>query len=230
MSAREHPRVHADEPCCSSTDPSHAPGVPARRPRPRRRRHHRHRLLQADHRLDHRQHPLRPRRRLLDHRAGRGDGRRLHRLGEARPSTSAPPPACRRPSTTAPAPGTTTAAATTRWAPATSPSRPASIAHSDPCARPRRARPRHRRRQHATVFYSTATVGWTTVNIHYAPTGGSWTTVPGVGMETACTGWGKKTVDLGTRHRPPGGLQQRQRRLGQQQRRQLHAPGRAPRP
>ncbi|MEU0484976.1 carbohydrate binding domain-containing protein, partial [Streptosporangium sp. NPDC006013] len=38
-----------------------------------------------------------------------------------------------------------------------------------------------------TVYYAT---GWTTANIHYQPTGGAWTTVPGVAMnETACTGW-----------------------------------------
>ncbi len=48
-----------------------------------------------------------------------------------------------------------------------------------------------------TVFYRPNTA-WTTVNIHYAPTGGSWTTVPGVAMDAACTGWRKKTIDLGT--------------------------------
>ncbi|MFI7135087.1 carbohydrate binding domain-containing protein [Nonomuraea sp. NPDC050153] len=47
-----------------------------------------------------------------------------------------------------------------------------------------------------TVYYATT---WTTANIHYAPTGGTWTTVPGFTMdETACTGWKKKTIDLGT--------------------------------
>lgn len=50
----------------------------------------------------------------------------------------------------------------------------------------------------ASVYYSTTTVGWTTTNLHYQPAGGSWTTVPGVGMEPACTGWVKKTVGLGT--------------------------------
>ncbi|MFJ4624131.1 carbohydrate binding domain-containing protein [Streptomyces sp. NPDC088812] len=67
------------------------------------------------------------------------------------------------------------------------------IAHSDPCAEsdPETS-------QSATVYYSSAATGWTTVNFHYAPAGGSWTTVPGVGMEAACTGWWKKTVDLGT--------------------------------
>jgi glycosidase len=48
----------------------------------------------------------------------------------------------------------------------------------------------------ATVYYRTA---WTTTHLHYAPTGGSWTTVPGVVMnEEACTGWARKTVSLGT--------------------------------
>ncbi|BEL12296.1 carbohydrate binding domain-containing protein [Actinoplanes sichuanensis] len=48
----------------------------------------------------------------------------------------------------------------------------------------------------ATVYYKTA---WTTTYLHYAPTGGSWTTVPGVVMnEEACTGWVRKTVSLGT--------------------------------
>ncbi|MFF1798022.1 carbohydrate binding domain-containing protein, partial [Kitasatospora sp. NPDC058263] len=50
----------------------------------------------------------------------------------------------------------------------------------------------------ATVFYSTAAVGWSTVNLHYAPTGGAWTAVPGVGMELACPGWFKRTVPLGS--------------------------------
>ncbi|MGW3408643.1 carbohydrate binding domain-containing protein [Streptomyces sp. NPDC000888] len=67
------------------------------------------------------------------------------------------------------------------------------IAHSDPCAGTDPVEGNE-----ATVYYSTATSGWTTANIHYAPTGGSWTTVPGVGMETACTGWWKKTLDIGT--------------------------------
>ncbi|WP_240935374.1 carbohydrate binding domain-containing protein [Catellatospora methionotrophica] len=48
-----------------------------------------------------------------------------------------------------------------------------------------------------TVFYRPNTA-WTTVNIHYAPTGGSWTAVPGVAMDAACTGWRKKTISLGT--------------------------------
>lgn len=48
----------------------------------------------------------------------------------------------------------------------------------------------------ATVYYRAAT-SWTAVNIHYAPTGGSWTTVPGVPMEAACTGWYSYEIDLG---------------------------------
>ncbi|MFJ2632974.1 carbohydrate binding domain-containing protein [Streptomyces sp. NPDC087422] len=75
------------------------------------------------------------------------------------------------------------------------------IAHSDPCASggdPGGGETGSPSGTSATVFYSTATVGWTTVNLHYAPTGGAWTTVPGIGMEAACTGWVKKTVDLGT--------------------------------
>ncbi|MCX4445271.1 carbohydrate binding domain-containing protein [Streptomyces sp. NBC_01789] len=75
------------------------------------------------------------------------------------------------------------------------------VAHSDPCAdsgdpdpSPTPTEGAHT----ASVYYSTATVGWTTTNLHYQPTGGSWTAVPGVGMEPACTGWVRKTVDLGT--------------------------------
>ncbi|MFD0070142.1 carbohydrate binding domain-containing protein, partial [Streptomyces sp. NPDC127574] len=67
------------------------------------------------------------------------------------------------------------------------------IAHSDPCADTGTGSGNQ-----ATVYYSTATSGWSTANLHYAPTGGSWTTVPGIGMESACTGWWKKTVDLGS--------------------------------
>ncbi|MFF3208536.1 carbohydrate binding domain-containing protein [Streptomyces sp. NPDC002962] len=67
------------------------------------------------------------------------------------------------------------------------------IAHSDPCAGTDTGSGNE-----ATVYYSTATSGWTTANIHYAPTGGSWTTAPGAGMETACTGWWKKTLAIGT--------------------------------
>ncbi|WP_405017091.1 carbohydrate binding domain-containing protein [Kitasatospora sp. NBC_00070] len=48
----------------------------------------------------------------------------------------------------------------------------------------------------ATVFYSTGK-NWAAYNLHYAPTGGTWTTAPGVAMAAACTGWVKKTVALG---------------------------------
>ncbi|RAJ43511.1 alpha-amylase [Kitasatospora sp. SolWspMP-SS2h] len=48
----------------------------------------------------------------------------------------------------------------------------------------------------ATVFYSTDR-NWSAYDLHYAPNGGSWTTVPGVAMDAACTGWVKKTVSLG---------------------------------
>ncbi|MFB7336695.1 carbohydrate binding domain-containing protein [Streptomyces adustus] len=50
----------------------------------------------------------------------------------------------------------------------------------------------------ATVFYYTKTKNWSSTYLHYAPDGGSWTTVPGVVMEAACTDWVKKTVDLGS--------------------------------
>lgn len=49
----------------------------------------------------------------------------------------------------------------------------------------------------ATVFYYTKTRNWSAYRLHYAPDGGSWTTVPGVAMEAACTDWVKQTVDLG---------------------------------
>ncbi|MFG2869204.1 carbohydrate binding domain-containing protein [Streptomyces sp. NPDC048338] len=70
------------------------------------------------------------------------------------------------------------------------------VAHSDPCADApgEPTDPGHQ----ATVYYSTAALGWTTANLHYAPAGGAWTTVPGIGMEAACAGWWKRTVDLGT--------------------------------
>ncbi|MEE1753147.1 carbohydrate binding domain-containing protein [Streptomyces sp. SP18CS02] len=48
----------------------------------------------------------------------------------------------------------------------------------------------------ASVYYSTEALGWSTVNLHYQPAGGAWTAVPGTGMEAACTGWWKRTVDL----------------------------------
>ncbi|MGW0968809.1 carbohydrate binding domain-containing protein [Streptomyces sp. NPDC002516] len=50
----------------------------------------------------------------------------------------------------------------------------------------------------ATVFYYTKTKNWPVTYLHYAPDGGSWTTVPGVRMDAACTDWVKETVDLGS--------------------------------
>jgi chitodextrinase len=47
-----------------------------------------------------------------------------------------------------------------------------------------------------TVYYKIPS-GWTTVDIHYAPTGGTWTTVPGVPMAAACTGFDSYTINLG---------------------------------
>lgn len=49
----------------------------------------------------------------------------------------------------------------------------------------------------ATVYYR-PNAGWTTVNLHYAPTGGTWTAVPGVAMTLACTGWYRYTANLGS--------------------------------
>ncbi|MFJ5848519.1 carbohydrate binding domain-containing protein [Streptomyces sp. NPDC092903] len=73
------------------------------------------------------------------------------------------------------------------------------VAHSDPCAGTGTGPdPSPGTGNNATVYYSTTTVGWSTTNLHYRPTGGSWTAVPGVGMEPACTGWVKRSVDLGT--------------------------------
>ena len=48
----------------------------------------------------------------------------------------------------------------------------------------------------ATVYYQPAT-SWTTINIHYG-INGTWTTVPGVPMTLACTGWYVKAINLGT--------------------------------
>lgn len=48
----------------------------------------------------------------------------------------------------------------------------------------------------ATIYYKPSTA-WTTVNIHYAPNGGSWTAVPGVAMTAACSGWFTKAINLG---------------------------------
>ncbi|WP_328890446.1 carbohydrate binding domain-containing protein [Streptomyces sp. NBC_00316] len=72
------------------------------------------------------------------------------------------------------------------------------VAHSDPCAgTDPDPSPTPGDTHTASVYYSTATVGWTTTNLHYQPAGGAWTAVPGVGMEQACTGWMKRSVDLG---------------------------------
>ncbi len=49
----------------------------------------------------------------------------------------------------------------------------------------------------ATVYYKLG-AGWTMANMHYAPTGGTWTTVPGTAMTAACSGWGMLTVNLGS--------------------------------
>ncbi|MCF2538224.1 MULTISPECIES: carbohydrate binding domain-containing protein [Streptomyces] len=68
------------------------------------------------------------------------------------------------------------------------------IAHSDPCAGGGEPGDGNE----ATVYYSTRTLGWTTANLHHQPSGGSWTTVPGAGMQAACAGWWRKDVDLGT--------------------------------
>ncbi|MFE2497563.1 carbohydrate binding domain-containing protein [Streptomyces scopuliridis] len=67
------------------------------------------------------------------------------------------------------------------------------IAHSDPCAGGDTPTGNS-----ATVYYATAALNWSAHNLHWAPAGGSWTTVPGIAMENACTGWVRKTVDLGT--------------------------------
>ncbi|WP_328940849.1 alpha-amylase family glycosyl hydrolase [Streptomyces sp. NBC_00250] len=73
------------------------------------------------------------------------------------------------------------------------------IAHSDPCAGTEPTpTPTPTAGAKATVYYSTEALGWSTANIHYQPAGGAWTTVPGVGMQAACTGWWKREVDLGT--------------------------------
>ncbi|MFH8727633.1 carbohydrate binding domain-containing protein [Streptomyces termitum] len=49
----------------------------------------------------------------------------------------------------------------------------------------------------ATVYYSTEK-NWSAYRVHYAPTGGTWTTAPGAAMEPACAGWVRKTVALGS--------------------------------
>ncbi|MER7312521.1 MULTISPECIES: carbohydrate binding domain-containing protein [Streptomyces] len=70
------------------------------------------------------------------------------------------------------------------------------VAHSDPCA-DTGTDPSPGEGHTAEVYYSTATVGWTTTNLHYRPADGVWTTVPGVGMEPACAGWARASVSLG---------------------------------
>ncbi|MFG3248892.1 carbohydrate binding domain-containing protein [Streptomyces sp. NPDC048187] len=74
------------------------------------------------------------------------------------------------------------------------------VAHSDPCGTgtedPGGPAPGDGHR--ATVYYSTRSLGWPTVNVHYRPTGGSWTAVPGVGMRAACSGWWKTDLELGS--------------------------------
>ncbi|MEU8701998.1 carbohydrate binding domain-containing protein [Streptomyces sp. NPDC048680] len=77
------------------------------------------------------------------------------------------------------------------------------VAHSDPCGGTGTdpdpsPSPTSGTGNTASVYYATTTVGWSTTNLHYQPAGGSWTAVPGVGMEAACTGWVKRSVDLGT--------------------------------
>ncbi|GEL94651.1 alpha-amylase [Cellulomonas composti] len=49
----------------------------------------------------------------------------------------------------------------------------------------------------STVYYPQRS-DWTTTNIHYGVDGAAWTTVPGVPMEAACTGWLRKEIDLGS--------------------------------
>jgi len=49
----------------------------------------------------------------------------------------------------------------------------------------------------ATVYYRLPS-GWNSANIHYSPTGGAWTAVPGVPMAAACSGWLSYTASLGS--------------------------------
>ncbi|MFD9593642.1 carbohydrate binding domain-containing protein [Kitasatospora sp. NPDC059973] len=80
------------------------------------------------------------------------------------------------------------------------------IAHSDPCgadngggsASPGPAPSQSPAGASTTVYYYTKSRNWSAYDLHYAPNGGTWTTVPGVAMEAACTDWVKKTVALGT--------------------------------
>jgi chitodextrinase len=49
----------------------------------------------------------------------------------------------------------------------------------------------------ATVYYKLP-AGWSAVNLHWMPTAGTWTAVPGVPMSLACTGWYVATPNLGS--------------------------------
>ncbi|UUZ56274.1 hypothetical protein LP419_14190 [Massilia sp. H-1] len=49
----------------------------------------------------------------------------------------------------------------------------------------------------ARVYYKLGS-GWSAANMHYAPTGGTWTAVPGTPMPLACTGWSLLSVNLGS--------------------------------
>jgi chitodextrinase len=49
----------------------------------------------------------------------------------------------------------------------------------------------------ARVYYKLGS-GWSMANMHYAPTGGTWTAVPGLAMATSCAGWGMLTINLGS--------------------------------
>lgn len=49
-----------------------------------------------------------------------------------------------------------------------------------------------------TVYYQPPIAWGSSVNIHYGVDGAAWTPVPGVAMDTACAGWRRRTIDLGT--------------------------------
>ncbi|WP_405147382.1 alpha-amylase family glycosyl hydrolase [Sphaerisporangium sp. NBC_01403] len=72
------------------------------------------------------------------------------------------------------------------------------IGSGDPCATSTPS-PSPTAGNEAVVYYYKKTKGWTSANIHYQPTGGSWTSVPGVAMnEASCADWAKKTIALGS--------------------------------
>ncbi|RUL94158.1 carbohydrate binding domain-containing protein [Verrucosispora sp. FIM060022] len=48
-----------------------------------------------------------------------------------------------------------------------------------------------------TVYYQPPAAWGGSVNVHYGVDGAAWTPVPGVAMEPACTGWRRKSIDLG---------------------------------